>query len=63
MCRIACDVETVSSICLPYSNNPLTLRKSRHDLGGKSLPEKPVFHLQADRAAERVEAEDRIIRE
>ncbi len=34
-----------------------------HDLRLKPLPEETIFHLQADRAAERIEAEDRIIRE
>ena len=64
MCRIACDVETVIvNLLTIFEQSADSAVRAAHDLGGKSLPEKPVFHLQADRAAERVEAEDRIIRE
>ena len=35
--------------------------RTAHDLGCEPLPEEPILHLQADRAAERVETEDRIV--
>ena len=64
MRRIGGDVEAVIVDLLAIFQQPAdSAVRAAHDLGVEPLPEKPVFHLQADRATERVEAEDRIIRE
>jgi hypothetical protein len=38
-------------------------KRAAHDLRFKTLPQKTVLHLQANRAAQRIEAKDRIVGE
>ena len=64
MRRVARDIKTVVvNLLAIFEQSADPAEGAAHDLRLQALPEKTVLHLQADGAAERIEAEDGIVRE